>query len=102
MQNTCYIVTILYIVVVGMMMKCGVYTSCLIMQHKPYIVELSFMEIQKSNDSRTISNHGGTIPVQCGHDVTHRNHQTEFKSDFKLYTPYPCHLFRSLALLHLL
>ena len=26
-------------------------TSCLIMQHKPYIVELSFMETQKSHDS---------------------------------------------------
>ena len=25
-------------------------TSCLIMQHKPYIVELSFMETQKSHD----------------------------------------------------
>ena len=26
-------------------------TSCLIMQHKPYIVELSFMGTQKSHDS---------------------------------------------------
>ena len=26
-------------------------TSCRITQHKPYIVELSFMETQKSNDS---------------------------------------------------
>ena len=26
-------------------------TSCLVMQHKPYIVELSFMETQKSHDS---------------------------------------------------
>ena len=26
-------------------------TSCLIMQHKPYIVELSFTKTQKSNDS---------------------------------------------------
>ena len=26
-------------------------TSCLIMQHKPYIVELSFMKTQKSHDS---------------------------------------------------
>ena len=25
---------------------------------------------------------------------------TEFKSDFKLYTPYPCHLSFSFALLH--
>ena len=34
----------------GTMMKRGV-QSCLIMQHKPYIVELSFMETQKSHDS---------------------------------------------------
>ena len=26
-------------------------SGCLIMQHKPYIVELSFMETQESNDS---------------------------------------------------
>ena len=31
-------------------MKGGV-QSCLIMQHKPYIVEQSFMETQKSHDS---------------------------------------------------
>ena len=46
MQNTCYVVT-----------SCDGnndemwITSCLIMQHKHYIVELSFMETQKSNDS---------------------------------------------------
>ena len=43
-------------------------TSCLIMQHKPYIVELSFMETQKSHDSinkgSTITDHGGTTPDQ--------------------------------------
>ena len=84
-------------------------TSCLIMQHKPYIVELSFMETQESNDS---INEGPSItmegPSQTNavlvplHDVTCRNHRTEFKSDIKLYTPYPCHLSHSLALLHIL
>ena len=63
-------------------------TSCLIMQHKPYIVELSFMETQESNDS---INEGPSItmegPSQTNvanvplHDVTCRNHRTEFKSD---------------------
>ena len=67
-------------------------TSCLIMQHKPYIVELSFMETQESNDS---INEGPWItmegPSQTNavlvplHDVTCRNHRTEFKSDIKLY-----------------
>ena len=61
-----------------------------IMQHKPYIVELSFMETQKSHDSinKTITDHGGTTPDQCGtcSNVTFR---TEFKSDFKLYIPIP-------------
>ena len=64
-------------------------TSCLIMQHKPYIVELSFMETQESNDS---INEGPSMegPSQTNavlvplHDVTCRNHQTEFKSDIKL------------------
>ena len=84
-------------------------TSCLIIQHKPYIVELSFMETQESNDS---INEGPSItmegPSQTNavlvplHDVTCRNHRTEFKSDIKLYTPYPCHLSHSLALLHIL
>ena len=45
-------------------------TSCLIMQHKPYIVELSFMETQESNDSinegPSITMEPGTIPDQCG------------------------------------
>ena len=89
-------------------------TSCLIMQHKPYIVEqhkpyiveLSFMETQESNDP---INEGPSItmegPSQTNavlvplHDVTCRNHRTEFKSDIKLYIPYPCHLSHSLALL---
>ena len=84
-------------------------TSCLIMQHKPYIVELSFMETQESNDS---INEGPSItmegPSQTNavlvplHDVICRNHRTEFKSDIKLYTPYPCHLSHSLALLRIL
>ena len=84
-------------------------TSCLIMQHKPYIIELSFMETQESNDS---INEGPSItmegPSQTNavlvplHDVTCRNHWTKFKSDIKLYTPYPCHLSHSLALLHIL
>ena len=57
-----------------------------------YIVELSFMETQESNDS---INEGPSItmegPSQTNvvlvplHDVTCRNHQTEFKSDIKLY-----------------
>ncbi len=67
-------------------------TSCLIMQHKPYVVELSFMETQESNDS---INEGPSItmegPSQTNavleplYDVSCRNHQTEFKSDVKLY-----------------
>ena len=84
-------------------------TSCLIMQHKPYIVELSFIETQESNDS---INEGPSITMEGSsqtnvvlvllHDVTCRNHRTEFKSDIKLYTLYPCHLSHSLALLHIL
>ena len=84
-------------------------TSCLIMQHKPYIVELSFMETQESNDS---INEGPSItmegPSQTNavlvplHNVTRRNHWTEFKSDIKLYTPYPCYQSHSLAHLHIL
>ena len=69
-------------------------TSCLIIQHKPYIVELSFMETQESiNEGLLIAMEG---PFQTNvvlvplHDVTCRNHRTEFKSDIKLYTPYPC------------
>ena len=68
-------------------------TSCLIIQHKPYTVELSFMETQESNDS---INEGPSItmegPSQTNavlvplHDVTCRNHRTEFKSDIKLYS----------------
>ena len=67
-------------------------TSYLIMQHKPYIVELSFMETQKSHDSINegpFTDDRGTTPDQCG-----------TCTDFKLYTPYPCHLSCSFALLH--
>jgi len=32
-------------------------TSCLIMQHKPYIVELSFMETQKNHMPRSMKDH---------------------------------------------
>ena len=46
MQSTCYIVTSCHGNDDEMWS-----TSCLIMQHKPYIVELSFMETQESNDS---------------------------------------------------
>ena len=80
-------------------------TSCLIMQHKSYIVELSFMETQKSND---LVNEGPSITTEGSfqtnavhiplHDVTCRN---QFKSDLKLYTPYPCHLSHNLAHLHI-
>ena len=41
-------------------MKHGV-RSCLIMQHKPYIVELSFMETQKSHDS---TNEGQSLTTE--------------------------------------
>ena len=68
-------------------MKHGV-RPCQIMQHKPYIVELSLMETQKSHDSRTITDHGGTTPDQCG-ICTNVTFRTEFRSDFELYTP--CH-----------
>ena len=86
-------------------------TSCLIIQHKPYIVELSFMETQESiNEGPSTINEGPTMegPFQTNvvlvplHDVTCRNHWTAFKSGIKLYTPYPCHLSHSLALLHIL
>ena len=104
MQSTCYIVTSCH----GNNdeMCC---TSCLIMQHKPYIVELRFSETQKSNDS---INEGLSIamdgPSQT--NVVHvacmmsrvDSHRTEFKSDFKPHTSYPCHLSLSLALIHLL
>ena len=46
MQSTCYIVTSCH----GNNDEMWS-TSCLIMQHKPYIVELRFSETQKSNDS---------------------------------------------------
>ena len=101
MQSTCYIVTSFHGNDDEMWS-----TSCLIIQHKPYIVELSFMETQESiNEGPSITMEG---PFQTNvvlvplHDVTCRNHWTEFKSDIKLYTPYPCHLSHSLALLHIL
>ena len=72
-------------------------TSRLIIQHKPYIVELSFMETQESNDS---INEGPSItmegPSQTNvvlvplHDVTCRNHQTEFISNYILPIPIIC------------
>ena len=73
-------------------------TSCLIMQHKPYIVELSFMETQKSHDS---INEGPSLTTE-GPPLTNVVHvpvsfRTEFKSDFK---PYTCQLSCSFALLH--
>ena len=46
MQSTCYIVTSCH----GNNYEMW-NTSCLIMQHKPYIVELRLSETQKSNDS---------------------------------------------------
>ena len=104
MQSTCYIVTSCH----GNNDEMWS-TSCLIMQHKPYIVELRFSETQKSNDS---INEGLSIamdgPSQT--NVVHvacmmsrvDSHRTEFKSDFKPHTSYPCHLSLSLALIHLL
>ena len=78
-------------------------TSCLIIQHKSYIVELSFMERQESiNEGPSITNVQTNVVLVPLHDITSRNHLTEFKSDIKLYTPYPCHLSHSLALLHIL
>ena len=84
-------------------------TSCLIMQDKPYIVELRFSETQKSNDSinegPSIATDGlsqtNAVHVACMMSPVD-NHWTEFKSDFKPYTPYPSHLSLSLTLIHLL
>ena len=53
-------------------------TSCLIMQHKPYIVVLRFLETQKSKDSinegPSIAMDGPSqtnmVHVACMHDVT--------------------------------
>ena len=60
-------------------------TSCLIMQHKPYIVELRFSETQKSNDSinerPSIATDGPsqTNPVHVAYMMSHvDNHWTEF------------------------
>ena len=64
------------------------------MQHKPYIVDLSFMETQKSHDS---INEGplltteGSPQTNVAYDGTNVTFRTEFRSDFELYTPYPCH-----------
>ena len=79
-------------------------TSCLIMQHKPYIVELSFMETQKSHDS---INEGPSLttegPPQTNvvHVQYHLGQNLSLISNYN-YTPlaYPCHLFCSFALLH--
>ena len=67
-----------------------------------YIVELSFVEIQKSHDS---INEGPSLTTE-GPPQTNVVHVPmshlgqKFKSDFKLYTPYHCHLSCSFALLH--
>ena len=101
MQSTRYIVTSCHVNDDKMWS-----TSCLIIQHKPYIVELGFMETQESiNEGPSITMEGPfqtNVVLVSLHDVTCKNHQTEFKSDIKLYTPYPCHLSHSLALLHIL
>ena len=49
-------------------------TSCLIMQHKPYIVELSFMETQKSHDSINEGPSLTTEPVTEGPPQTNVVH----------------------------
>ena len=104
MQSTCYIVTSCH----GNNDEMWS-TSCLIMQHKPYIVELRFSETQKSNDSinegLSIAMDGpsqtNVVHVACMMSCVD-SHRTEFKSDFKPHTSYPCHLSLSLALIHLL
>jgi len=58
-----------------------------------------FHKITWLNQWRTITDHGGTTPDQCS-TCTKVIFRTEFKSDFKLYTPHSCHLSCSLALLH--
>ena len=71
-------------------------TSCLIMQHKPCIVELSYMETQKSHDS---INEGPSLTTE-GPPRTHVVHVPMSHFRHKLYTPCPCHLSGSFALLH--
>ena len=73
MQSTCYIVTSCHGNDDEMWS-----TSCLIMQHKPYIVELSFMETQESNDSINEGPSQTNAVLVPLHDVTCRNHRTEF------------------------
>ena len=84
MQNTRYIVTCCH----GNDDKMWS-TLCLIIQHKPYIVELSFMETQESIDEGPSITMEGPFQTNVVlvplHDVTCRNHRTEFKSDIKLY-----------------
>ena len=67
---------------------------------KPCIVELSFMETQKSHDS---INEGPSLttegPTQTNVVHVPMSHLGQ-NSDFKLYTPYLCHLSCSFALLH--
>ena len=76
-------------------------TSCLIMQHKPYIVELSFMDTQKSHDS---INEGPPLttegPPQTNVVHVPMSHLGQNLSMIFNYTPYPCHLSCSFALLH--
>ena len=91
MQSTCYIVTSCHGDNDEMWS-----TSCLIMQHKPYIVELRFLETQKLNDSineePSIATDGpsqtNAVHVACM--MSHvDNHQTEFKSVSNHILPIP-------------
>ena len=62
-------------------------TSCLIMQHKPYIVELSFMETRKLHDS---INEGPSLttegPPQT--NVVHVRTNVAFRTEFKSASNY--------------
>ena len=77
-------------------------TSCLIMQHKPYIVELSFMETQKSHDSinegPSLTTEGPPQTNVVHVPMSHLGQNLSLISNYN--TPYPCHLSRSFALLH--
>ena len=91
MQSTCYIVTSCHRNDDKMWS-----TSCLIMQHKPYIVELSFTETQKSNDS---INEGPSIatdgPSQTNavHVACMMSHVETIGRNLSLISNHiPCHL----------
>ena len=78
-------------------------TSCLIMQHKLYIVELSFMDTQKSHD---LINEGPSLTMEGPPQtnvvhvpMSHLGQNLSLISNYN-YTPYPCHLPCSFALLH--